>query len=123
MQDNTITDSAGVVWRVTDPTTGRAERVTPLPSRSALRRPAETVRYFPPANTTAPVDLGIPRSLLAPAKEYMLRRLFDLQPRGRDAIRKAVNDHFADVHPSVCQEVEHTYLASPLSMGPKRDLQ
>jgi hypothetical protein len=56
MQHNTITDSAGIVWRVTDPTTGRAERVTPLPSRSALRRPMETVRYFRPTESLEAQD-------------------------------------------------------------------
>ena len=68
---------------------------------------------------TAPVDHGIPASVLTAVREAMLRRLFDLQPRGRDAIRKAVDDHFGDVHPSVRRDVEEAYRASPLSQGPR----
>jgi hypothetical protein len=119
MQDNLITDSAGIVWRVTDPATGRAERVTPVPSSRATRRPAETVRYFPPKNTTAPVDHGIPASVLTDVKTAMLRFLHDRRPGGTDAIRKAISDRYPDVHSSLRDEVVATYMASPSSHGPR----
>lgn len=51
-EDTMVTDSAGIVWCITDPVTGRAERVTPYARKSALaKRAGEDVRYFPPANT------------------------------------------------------------------------
>ena len=116
----TITDSAGISWRITDPATGRAERVTPLPSRSATRRQSDVVRFFPPVATQAPIDHGVPLSVLGDIKRAMLAHLFEVHPGGTDAIRRAIAGRYPDVPQAIRDEVTETYLAHPLSRGPKR---
>jgi hypothetical protein len=119
MTDTILTDGAGIRWRLTDPATGRAERLTPLPGGSTSRRPASRVRYFPPAATTAPVDHAIPRSVLTDVKRAMLIHLHDVHPGGHDAIVREVNGRYPDVPTSLREEVIETYLAHPSSRGPK----
>lgn len=100
-----ITDGAGVRWRIVDTTTGRAERITPLPSKPGTRRLPELVRYFPPANTTAPSADNLPASVRNHVIAGMLDALQRQNKLGVDGARKWLASTYADVPPSVRDEV------------------
>jgi hypothetical protein len=105
MTDNIVTDGAGIAWRITDPATGRAERITPLPGGSTSRRPAQVVRYFPPAATTAPVDHGLPTSVRTVVILGMLEALLSQHPQLSDGARRWLDSTFADTPQSLRDEV------------------
>jgi len=114
-----LTDSAGIVWRVVDETTGLAERVTEVPGRPTTRKSIATTRFFPPAATTATPDHGIPLSVVGHVKEAMMKYLFEAHPGGADAVRRAIDAKYGDVALSVRTEVVDLYLSNPASLGPR----
>jgi len=100
-----ITDSSGVVWRITDPSTGRAERVTPLPAKSAFRKPSAVVRYFPPEATQGPVDTSLPASVRNIVVLGILAALHGQNKQSPDAARRWLDASYADVSAEVREEV------------------
>ncbi len=84
-----VKDTAEIEYEIINEETGEARRITPLPSRSAARKPAELVRFFPPLVSTAQRDWKALFASIAadPLKAQKLVTLIaSTAPDGRSAL-------------------------------------